>query len=274
MKNCLSPFAAALLTAACSAPLAAAVTFPNEFENPSDALGPMYAYFGGVTSWSTALSSTTIHTGNSLQVNANLVNDQFAVAAFAVGTFGITSPNLSIPAGADTFSITIKGPESGVLSLNIFIREDDNNDNVININGPDDEWESGILMIKPGVNVYNIPYATFQDSNPDNGNGLQNFNTTGRLAYILEFASRDSYPGGQIIGPVSLFIDHCGFYVGAQSVPPLTVEGDLNDDGVVNVDDLVALLAAWGTCTKCPADFNGDGLVNVDDLVFLLAHWG
>ncbi|TVQ56910.1 MAG: hypothetical protein EA377_01615 [Phycisphaerales bacterium] len=53
--------------------------------------------------------------------------------------------------------------------------------------------------------------------------------------------------------------------------------GDLTGDGVVNVFDLLELLAAWGPCDdpqNCPADLDGDGVVNVFDLLELLANWG
>ncbi|MDY7110415.1 MAG: M28 family peptidase [Planctomycetota bacterium] len=54
--------------------------------------------------------------------------------------------------------------------------------------------------------------------------------------------------------------------------------GDVNGDGVVNTEDLLALLAAWGSCPDppedCPADFNGDDVVNTEDLLTLLANWG
>lgn len=53
--------------------------------------------------------------------------------------------------------------------------------------------------------------------------------------------------------------------------------GDLNGDGVVNVADLLILLAAWGQCPSkgnCPADLNGDGVVNVADMLLLLSQWG
>jgi len=50
--------------------------------------------------------------------------------------------------------------------------------------------------------------------------------------------------------------------------------GDLNDDGVVNVSDLLILLGAWGDCSGCDADLNGDGVVNVSDLLILLGAWG
>jgi hypothetical protein len=61
---------------------------------------------------------------------------------------------------------------------------------------------------------------------------------------------------------------------GEITAPPL---GDLNDDGVVNVFDLLALLAVWGPCpsppAECPADLDGNGDVDVFDLLELLANW-
>jgi hypothetical protein len=55
------------------------------------------------------------------------------------------------------------------------------------------------------------------------------------------------------------------------------IPGDINGDGVVDVLDLLALLAAWGPCPvpppECAADINGDGVVDVLDLLELLANW-
>lgn len=53
-----------------------------------------------------------------------------------------------------------------------------------------------------------------------------------------------------------------------------TITGDVTGDGFVNVQDLLALLSAWGTCSGvCPADINGDGLVGVPDLLLLIQNW-
>jgi hypothetical protein len=49
---------------------------------------------------------------------------------------------------------------------------------------------------------------------------------------------------------------------------------DINGDGVVNTEDLLLLLAAWGPCPGCPEDINGDDVVNTADLLMLLAEWG
>ena len=50
--------------------------------------------------------------------------------------------------------------------------------------------------------------------------------------------------------------------------------GDFNSDGVVDVNDLLVLIAAWGLCDACPEDINADGIVDVNDLLLVIAAWG
>ncbi len=53
--------------------------------------------------------------------------------------------------------------------------------------------------------------------------------------------------------------------------------GDIDGNGVVNIADLLMLLAAWGRCGdcgNCPEDLNGDCTVGITDLLILLANWG
>jgi len=53
--------------------------------------------------------------------------------------------------------------------------------------------------------------------------------------------------------------------------------GDVNDDGVVNVFDLLELLNGWGPCEGpdlCPSDVNDDGATDVFDLLAVLGEWG
>jgi hypothetical protein len=49
--------------------------------------------------------------------------------------------------------------------------------------------------------------------------------------------------------------------------------GDTNRDGAVDVDDLVAVILAWGT-DDLAADTNADGIVDVDDVVSVILNWG
>ncbi|HRP63206.1 MAG TPA: hypothetical protein PK400_07935 [Phycisphaerales bacterium] len=56
-------------------------------------------------------------------------------------------------------------------------------------------------------------------------------------------------------------------------IPASYCAGDLNGDFVVDVLDLLILLAAWGPSGGC-ADLNDTGAVDVQDLLILLANWG
>ena len=55
--------------------------------------------------------------------------------------------------------------------------------------------------------------------------------------------------------------------------PPSDCVGDINDDGMVNVTDVLAVVGAWGT-SGGPEDVNDDGIVNVADLLMLIDAWG
>jgi hypothetical protein len=50
------------------------------------------------------------------------------------------------------------------------------------------------------------------------------------------------------------------------------VQGDINCDGTVGVDDLLMVIEAWGHHDS-PADLNGDRVVDTNDLLALLSAW-
>ena len=50
--------------------------------------------------------------------------------------------------------------------------------------------------------------------------------------------------------------------------------GDANGDGVVNIQDILVIIADWGTCTEnCAGDVNADGDVNILDILLVIANW-
>ena len=49
---------------------------------------------------------------------------------------------------------------------------------------------------------------------------------------------------------------------------------DVDDDGDVDVNDLLAVLGAWGPCLGCPEDIVPDEVVNVNDVLAVLSEWG
>ena len=49
--------------------------------------------------------------------------------------------------------------------------------------------------------------------------------------------------------------------------------GDISGDDHVGVDDLLAIIAAWGS-SDLDTDLNEDGIVGVDDLLIVIGNWG
>ena len=55
--------------------------------------------------------------------------------------------------------------------------------------------------------------------------------------------------------------------------------GDLDGDGDVDINDFLALIAAWGPCREpcppsCSADLDADCDVGINDFLMLIANWG
>jgi hypothetical protein len=50
--------------------------------------------------------------------------------------------------------------------------------------------------------------------------------------------------------------------------------GDIDANGVVDVDDIIWVLVSWGADGSSEADVNSDGIVNGADLAIVLQGWG
>lgn len=85
-------------------------------------------------------------------------------------------------------------------------------------------------------------------------------------------------PADQPAGVIDYFcVPHCNWGM----IATITVEGGGNDcpadvdgNGTVSVDDLLAVISAYNTTCSCPADVTGDGVVNVEDVLGVLAAYG
>lgn len=53
----------------------------------------------------------------------------------------------------------------------------------------------------------------------------------------------------------------------------ISLPGDINGDGVIDVSDLLMILDGWGDNPDHPADLDGNGVVDVDDLLLFLSLW-
>ncbi len=83
----------------------------------------------------------------------------------------------------------------------------------------------------------------------------------------VAFAINDA---GQIVGNGGVLGVASG---GVLLTPAESLAGDLDDNNIVNVVDLLMLLAAWGATPRA-ADLDLDGVVGVTDLLILLSTWG
>jgi len=53
-----------------------------------------------------------------------------------------------------------------------------------------------------------------------------------------------------------------------------TIPEDVTGDGVVNLDDILLVLAEWGPCeSPCQGDVNGDSVIDINDILAVLAVW-
>jgi hypothetical protein len=57
-----------------------------------------------------------------------------------------------------------------------------------------------------------------------------------------------------------------------------SIEGDINFDNVVDVQDLVAVILDWGLCVGpppaiCLTDVDASGTVDREDVQFVIDHW-
>jgi hypothetical protein len=57
--------------------------------------------------------------------------------------------------------------------------------------------------------------------------------------------------------------------------PNIQCFGDLDGNLTIDVNDLLALIGAWGPCglAECPGDFDSNGMVNVVDLLIMIEFW-
>ncbi len=102
--------------------------------------------------------------------------------------------------------------------------------------------------------------------------------TASDAAYDDNFGRSVAISGSNLLVGASR-ADNDGVDTGAAYVFDILdpIPGDLDDDGDVDLVDVLLLIAVWGPCNdcnNCPADLDRDCTVGVPDLLTLLANWG
>lgn len=123
-------------------------------------------------------------------------------------------------------------------------------------------------ITSPGVCT--VSGSTFQDNDGgSNGGGIHNTNISSSDVDTSTFCGNVAVPitgNWNDLGGNSMSAS-CSFFCG----------GDIDANGVVNVEDILRLLSEWGPCdgvTSCFSDQTEDGVVDVSDLLMLIANWG
>ena len=122
--------------------------------------------------------------------------------------------------------------------------------------------DEALVLLNRGDLQFDPPLAFATGIDPQ-ATAVGDLDGDGRIDVVT--ADLDETPVG---GTVSILLNDT----------PAGVAGDTDGDGDVDIDDLVAVITAWGPCPPppagCAADANGDGQVNVDDLVIVIQGWG
>jgi hypothetical protein len=124
---------------------------------------------------------------------------------------------------------------------------------------------------------------------PDTGLVLIARNGPNVIAELLEVAQLVLIGGTGITGENGSHIltdngwltfrmqDVKGFQAIIRTRPFDLCPADITGNEIIDVDDLLAIINAWGACIdpeNCPADLTGNDIVDVDDLLLVINGWG
>jgi hypothetical protein len=102
-------------------------------------------------------------------------------------------------------------------------------------------------------------------------------NASNQLQGVYPFATSANGPTDFAIEPGSGAVCFISLFEGrAYRIRSLIGPGDVDRNGVVDSDDLVAVILRWGPCRDplaCPEDLDVSGQVDADDLVEVILNW-
>lgn len=151
-------------------------------------------------------------------------------------------------------------------------------------------WYSNNAGANPNTDIFRVEIQvnggsfvtleTVGPSGPQTGGGwffnearLRDFAPSLPATVRLRFIAEDANPGSIVEAALD------DFAIVDRGCPPVACPGDLNGDGVRDLNDLTALLSAFGTTSGDPgynaaADLDSSGSVDLNDLTGLLSTFG
>lgn len=132
------------------------------------------------------------------------------------------------------------------------------------VSEPDCEWSGGIFWYGLCEEFSDVPECV---SDPDPIGGACCIDGTQCVDEVVDDIACWLEFGGVFYGEGSTCQSD------ASDCSESVCEADLNNDGYVGVEDLLAVIDAWGDF-ESPSDINSDGIVNVSDLLMVVGSWG
>ena len=119
------------------------------------------------------------------------------------------------------------------------------------------------------MSAYGNPAQLFSDTNPACSTLTKPWNSYYKGS--MPFLSGVYWPAS--VEPISTF-NPSDYLTPTMKTTHSVCTGDVDNSGEVNSVDLLAVIAAWGSCSGCTEDFDGNNMVDVHDLLTAINAWG
>ena len=152
------------------------------------------------------------------------------------------------------------GTESIVASTTSPLNEPTLDESVVILTLSGRAYEDSSYTVGRAITVSGIDGVTFRSYDVDRISDTKvtveltfngNFQTNSRLTFTVTADAIEGYNGPALTAEISVTAG---------------LEADANNDGVVDIQDLVLVASNYGQTGTNSADINGDGVVNIDDL--------
>ena len=125
----------------------------------------------------------------------------------------------------------------------------------------DGHFPLGVLLIEAGTNVTVV-------DNHDNAGG----NETKYVKHLVIETGSVFVTGDRTVWYET--VDNNGTVIGDIDVIAEPCPGDGDGNGVVNIDDILAVIGNFACTGTCEGDNDGNGIVNIDDLLMSIGNFG
>lgn len=184
-------------------------------------------------------------------------------------------------AGSNTLSVLITNDSSGVWDEEITVEVGDapKSLSLLDYDG-DGDLDLSVIATTDAGNRAVLVYRNDTSLNPGNSVtfALEQAFDEGQNPILLASGEMDGDDADDLVSILSVsgFRGSSDSVITLKSAPPaVDCVGDLDNSTVVDVLDLLIVIADWGTCTSdCQGDLNTDGTVDIEDLLMLIAAWG